>query len=203
MGFWPEKLSENPPGPRCPGERRGDWAGRRDTHGGMNLQKGVRVGGWRDALRDLRGVGTMLGLCVRLGTALRKHWTQAVSSAAGERVQPRAGVLWQCLASPRLPAEPHQPWVGVGCGGHTASQGQTSSFAEVSELRECQAWAQSLPGRGTVGRSLHDMVWERQSLPPHPPLQMQKPEGWAGLGLAGSWLQPVWTALPSGGPSPC
>lgn len=27
------------------------------------------------------------------------------------------------------------------------------------------------------------MVWERQGLPPHPPLRRQKPEGWAGLGL--------------------
>lgn len=92
---------------------------------------------------------------------------------------------------PPLPAVPRQQWVGVGCQGRTASQGQSWGFAEVSGHRNCQAWASAWTWH--CGQ-LAWHGWRRQGCCHTQGCRCRNRAGQAGA-WAGSWLQPVWAAL--------
>lgn len=163
----------------------------------MSLPKGTRLGGWRDDL-CVELPPCWHCVCVHICVDLHKRRTEPVSPAAGDSMNNlNAGVRRRCVASHPPPAVPHQQWGGVGAGGQTHCQpGPDPEFCRGVWAQKCQAWPQFRPGRGTVGGSWHDRVWECRASghAHHCGCRNQQRAGqvWA---WAVSWLQPVWAAL--------
>lgn len=127
-------------------------------------------------LRDTPGIlspSPALALCMRAYTCmdLCKHWSETFHQASHCRVWP-ATLCQLCHISS-----------GLGWGVEDTLPVMARARGLLRrQHRECQAWAPSLPGRGTVGRNSHGMTAGRQAADT-PTLQMQEPEVWAGLGL--------------------